>query len=92
MRFFKMILEVVAWINIFIIPSIIFELIGYACYAQNRNDIGIIIMTLLSIVGLGLGVFVAEKVRRTIGCSSAVFKIFSSNDVTEWTSTKKGEG
>lgn len=88
-RIFRIILELVAWVNIFLIPSVILVSAGFIVYSKYKTEIGLIVLIALSFLGVSLGIWIAEKTRKSIGCSTLIFKPFSSNDLTKWTSQKK---
>ena len=88
-RFFKNALEVVAWFNIFLFPAALFALVGYVVYANNKTGLGISALIFLSLAGVCLGVYLAERVRKRVGCSTVLFRVFTSHDITKSTS---GEG
>lgn len=85
-KFFRTFLEIVAWLNIFVAISAIFGIFGYVLYKNYNGQLGAILFGLCLLVGSGLGIFISEKIRRSIGCSSLIFRIFSSNDITNLTS------
>ena len=69
MRFIANLIEVFCWCWIFLCPTIILGFIGFVfCYNYSGN-IGIISFIGLSVLGSVLGVYFAEKVRKSMGCT-----------------------
>jgi hypothetical protein len=77
-RFFKNCLEVIAWLNIVLSPTAILGFLGYLLYLKLES---IFLLILFIVVGMSVGIYIAERVRKTIGCSDLVFRMFSSKDI-----------
>lgn len=90
-RFFKIALEVIAWLNILIVTILIIGGIGYIVYIKNDNVFGLSAFIVFIVLGISLGLYIAERVRKNIGCSTLLFRVFTSYDVTEWIAKEDGK-
>ena len=70
MKFLENLIELVYWIAIFLCPTLICGVIGFVVYFNFNKPIGLIGFIVLSVLGVSLGVYFAERIRRTVGCSS----------------------
>jgi hypothetical protein len=48
---------------------VIFGFVGYAIYHNYGGGIGVASFAGLSFLGVALGVYFAERIRKTVGCS-----------------------
>jgi len=81
MKIVQSLIESLYWMNIFIVPVVFIGGTGFLLYHQYPATWGFIIFLLLGISSIILGIYWAEKTRKTIGCSVFVNRIFSSPDV-----------
>lgn len=65
MKVFNFLISSILWFWLFLIPSGIFGAIAYFRYYDNPNNIGVPLF--LTIMGVLLGVFLAEYIRRKFG-------------------------
>lgn len=70
MDFLASVIELMNWVWIFISPASIFGLAGYAVYYNFNNLGGIVSSAGLFLLGIGLGIYFAERIRQTIGCTA----------------------
>lgn len=79
----------IKWIKIFLAPTLLFGFIGFAVN-YNANNITIAILGyLIIIIGLVVGVLLAEYVRKKHGIIEFDSRIYSSDDVGNCTDYKK---
>lgn len=71
--------ELFYWFRIFLSPFLLLNAVGVYCYLYNENLLWLSI--LLGIVGATLGVFFAERMRKSIGTTSFMSKIHQTEDV-----------
>lgn len=83
-KFWKNTLEIIAWVSIFLFPAALLGLIGFVIYATTNSAWGVAIFIALSLSGTVSGIYLAEKFRGSIGCSTALFRVFTSHDITRW--------
>lgn len=81
MKIVQSLIESLYWMNIFIVPVVFIGGTGFLLYHQYPATWGFIIFLLLGISSIILGIYWAEKTRKTTGCSVFVNRIFSSPDV-----------
>ena len=74
-------IELICWIQIFLSPSVIIGFIGFACYKNVAGNSGVLLFVVLLAAGIGIGIYFAEKTRRTVGCSTLMFRMFASPDL-----------
>ena len=67
--------------NIFIVPVVFIGGGGFLLYHNYPNAWGLILFLLLGILSIILGIYWAEKIRKTIGCSVFISRIFGSQNV-----------
>jgi hypothetical protein len=84
-RFFKLLLELVCWIQIFLFPVFIFLILGLIVRIVVNHRYEFSILVTFIIVGALLGIVLAEKVRRKTGCSTLIFRKYFSSDIDEIT-------
>lgn len=80
-KFLENLLEIICWVGLVLIPVLVFGSIGYIVKIKFFGLPGMISFVVLLIIGLLTGVFVAERIRKTIGCSSVFFRVFTSYDI-----------
>lgn len=80
-KFFENLVEIICWATIVFIVVLVFGFFGYIIKSQLHSLTGTISFAALSILGLIIGLFAAERVRKKIECSTIFFRIFSSSDV-----------
>lgn len=81
MKFVKFITEALFWLNIFIVPVLVSLISGYALYYFAATQWALACSVILVIAGVVSGILWAERVRKTVGCSVYVNRIFSSPDL-----------
>jgi hypothetical protein len=74
MKAFMFFINLIFWLWLFIIPAGGFGLLGYLLY-QKSND-NLLYVILIGIVGVVLGVALAEYVRRKLGLSTFFGSIY----------------
>jgi len=70
MKFLETLVELFNWCLIFISPVLIFGFTGFVIYYNFNGNTGIISFIGLSAFGIVLGIYFAEKIRRSVGCSN----------------------
>ncbi|MBS1585295.1 MAG: hypothetical protein JSS82_07065 [Bacteroidetes bacterium] len=81
MKAITFIVECLYWLNIFIVPTCLLTLLGYAGYYYIGEFPGMVCLVAFAITGIISGILWAERVRKTVGCSNYVNRIFSSPDL-----------
>ena len=81
MKAVEFIVEALSWLNIFIVPAAFLSGAGFLVYHHYTTTLGLVLFIILAMTGITLGLFWAERVRKTIGCSTFMSRIFSSGDV-----------
>jgi hypothetical protein len=81
MKVLKFIIEGVYWLNIFIVPVALLAIPGFIIHHLYNNRFTLLLFLCSCLSGCVLGFLWAEKTRKTIGCSTFVNRIFSSEDV-----------
>jgi hypothetical protein len=79
----KTIVELIFWVQIFLCPTAILGGAGFFIYIKYPNQGGIALFVLLSVLGAGLGIYFAERIRRNVGCSVFMSGMFSSSEERE---------
>lgn len=80
-KIFRIALELFAWLNIFISVQAIFVIISGIIYYLMPCPLTIVITIIVLLIGFFLGIYVSERIRRTTGCSTLIFRIKSSPDL-----------
>ncbi len=71
MKFLENFVELIYWCLICISPTLLFGFVGLVLYHHyGGNNVGIMLLVLLSTSGLGCGIYFAERIRRTVGCAN----------------------
>jgi len=81
MKAVEFIVEALSWLNIFIVPAAFLSGAGFLVYHHYATISGLVFFIMLAMAGIALGLFWAERVRKTIGCSTFMSRIFYSGDV-----------
>jgi hypothetical protein len=81
MKVVKFLVEGLYWLNIVFVPIFLLGGVGYLLYHYYATTLTLAACILLLVTGITLGIYWAEKVRKTIGCSVFVNRIFSSRDI-----------
>jgi hypothetical protein len=81
MKFLETLIELFYWTWIFLCPTAILGFVGFLCYYNDKTIIGIVAFVALLLTGIGLGIYFAERIRRSVGCAAFI---------TRSASTKKG--
>ena len=69
MKFLESLVEGFYWLLIFISPTVILGFAGFVAWYNFKGTIGIISFIALALAGIGLGIYFAERIRKTVGCS-----------------------
>ena len=85
MKFLENLIELFCWCWIFLCPTLISGFIGFVIYYNYKGNIGIISFIGLSVVGVALGIYFAEKIRKSVGCTMFLTR------VPTWSDSKKDE-
>ena len=85
MKFLESLMELIYWFGIFLCPTILFGFIGFVIYYNYDGLLGLLLFIGFSAFGIGLGIIFAEKIRRTVGCSTFMTR------ATPWSDSKKDE-
>ena len=83
MKTLDTITEIIDWGKIFMSPFLIFGFIGFVLYKNVEGGIGICLFVVFLIIGLALGIYIAEKIRKKVGTSTFV------NRTTPWEDSEK---
>lgn len=81
MKILEFFINTIYWLWIFIVPSGVLSFLGFWLYQKESKNLTLSI--LLSIAGIILGIYFAEKVRRKYGLSNFFSGIMSSNDISD---------
>ncbi len=77
----KKIIEFIAWLNICIAVAAIFVFSGYLIYSACPLFLYKILAGAIAFIGIALGIYTAERTRKSIGCSTLIFRGKSSPDL-----------
>ena len=80
MKLLKFIVEAIFWIQIFLCPAGIIGFIGFVIYKNYPQVWGIVVFVGL-LFGIALGIYFAERIRRTTGCSTFMARLFASPEL-----------
>ena len=75
MKFLESLVEWVYWTEIFLFPTLILVFAGYVIDYNFGGIIGLSFFIGLSALGIGLGIYFAEKIRRTMSCVTFMVKL-----------------
>ena len=81
MKLFMFLINTIYWLWLFIVPSGIFSFIGYWIYLKDSSNIAYSII--LSVTGITLGIYLAERVRKKYGLSNFFGRISESPDIKD---------
>ena len=82
MKFLETLVELVYWFLIFLSPTLILGFAGFVVYYNYKGDLGFIAFIGLSASGIILGVYFAERIRKTVGCAMFMTR-------TNWSNSEK---
>ena len=74
-KIFEIFVEIISWIAIFTSPVLGFGVAAAIIYFTNTNNW--ILAIIIALVGIIIGAFWAENIRRKVGCSNFLGKILS---------------
>ena len=81
MKILKFIIESIFWVIIFLSPFLVFAIAAGIMYLKTKNlfyyPIGLLI------IGAGVGIIVAEKIRRKYGCSTYMGRLLRTPEIEE---------
>ncbi len=83
MKFISFFVEMIYWIQIFLCPTIFIGAIGLACYGSMKNPTGMFLFFVFIVLGIGTGIYFAERVRRRIGCSTFMSRVMGRSTSDE---------
>ncbi|MBS1690490.1 MAG: hypothetical protein JSS96_17290 [Bacteroidetes bacterium] len=83
MKVIRLFIESLYWLNIFIVPVIFIGGSSFLLYYNYPAIWSLIIFLFLGALSIILGIYWAEKIRKTIGCSVFVNRIFWSPDAND---------
>jgi hypothetical protein len=90
MKFVQFLIDLVYWLWLFLIPTGILGV--YAYYRHYKNPKNLALPLLIIIVGIVLGIWLAESIRRKRGLAYFFSRINASPDFDKFsTSEKKGK-
>jgi len=84
-KFLEYSIEFFCWLWIFLLPTLILGFIGFAIYYNYAGNIGITSFILLPVLGVVFGIYLAEKIRISLGCTMFITR------VSPWSDSKKNE-
>jgi hypothetical protein len=85
MKFFLFLVKLIFWLWLFLIPVGIMGFIAYSKYYDNPKNISVPIIFLL--IGVSLGIFIAEFVRRKFGLAYFFSRINASPDYDKFSTS-----
>lgn len=88
MNFFDKIIEIIAWIKILISPLLFGIVIGLVIWFNFENIVFKFIAILISCLGLFIGIYFAEKIRKKSGTQEFLSTIYSSPDLDNLNTSK----
>ncbi len=83
MKFISFFVEMIYWIQIFLCPTILIGLVGLASYGYMKNTTGMLLFFVFIVLGIGTGIYFAERVRRRIGCSTFMSRVMGRSTADE---------
>ena len=81
MKLFMLFINSIFWLWLFIVPAGILSFIGYWIYAKDSSNSTYAVM--LAVLGILLGIYLAENVRRKYGLSKFFGRISESPDIVD---------
>jgi uncharacterized membrane protein len=90
MKIFETIVEVLNWLKIVASPFLIGIVLGVIFYIYKPDLVGIIFGSLIALLGLVVGIYLATKISKEIGATEFNSKINSSPDL-DYLDEKKEE-
>lgn len=79
MKIFMFFINAIYWLGIFIVPTGIMSFLGIWIYIKNESNL--LYSIILIIVGLVLGIFLAEKIRRKYGLDNFFGRLSATPDI-----------
>jgi uncharacterized membrane protein len=79
MKVFMFFINAIYWIGLFIIPAGILGYIGLSYYVESTDNLFISII--FWVIGTGLGIFIAEFIRRKYGLDNFFGRILATPDI-----------
>lgn len=77
LKFIAIMIEVLSWLTIFLSPFLLFLSIGIYFYLATKTTLAVI----CTLTGVILGIFISEKVRKTIGCSTFLGRLMGGGSL-----------
>ncbi len=87
MKFISFLIGLVYWLWLFLIPAGIMGVIAYIKYYNNPKNM--VAPVVISLIGVFLGVFIAELVRRKYGLAYFFSRINASPDYDKFSTSDK---
>jgi TctA family transporter len=78
MKIFMFFVNTMYWLQLFIVPVIVFSFVAFWIYGKDHSNK--VYALLLVLAGILLGIFIAEKVRRKYGLSNFFGRMASTSD------------
>jgi len=70
MKLLEALTEFFSWLQIFLCPTILLGIAGIILYHNIDGNAGVVCFTASLAAGIALGIYFAERIRRTIGCTT----------------------
>ncbi len=87
MKVFMFFINTIFWLWAFIVPSGILGFFAFLIYSRSETNLPYAI--LISIVGIALGIWIAETIRKKHGLSHFFSRIMASPDLDPESDTEK---
>jgi F0F1-type ATP synthase assembly protein I len=81
LKLFFLFINTIYWLWLCLCPVLILGLIGFWLYDKNKDNLPYFI--LLTLIGLGIGIAWAERVRKIKGTSRYFARILGSDDTSD---------
>jgi len=73
--------EILGWLRNFIAPVIVAVIVSVIVYLSMRTIFGIIISSFIMLLGVFIGVYFAEKVRKIVGTDKFNAQVMATPDI-----------
>ncbi|PBQ33803.1 hypothetical protein CNR22_19115 [Sphingobacteriaceae bacterium] len=81
MKILEWIVEALSWLNIAASPTILGLFLGFLFYLYKPDVVGLIFGSLISIVGLVIGITLATNISKKMGATEFNSRIYASPDL-----------
>ena len=92
MKFFGYFINLIFWLWAFIVPTGIFAFLGFLIY--NKSSDNLPFSVLLAVIGIFLGILIAERIRKRHGLTHFFSRIMATpelDNMNENLNEKKGD-